>query len=313
MVSRLRSVSRLAVFIINPVAGGLPARRKLDAAIDEVCAASSIVPRTVLTEAPGHARQLAAEAEAEGAEIIVVCGGDGTLNEVINGLSGNDVTIGQVPGGTANVWAKEAGIARDPERALRAQFGVEPIMVDAGRAGERRFLLMASYGFDALAVAAVRPRLKRRVGMLAYLLAGFEAGLGYKGFDVALEFDGGPPEELHASMMVFGNTRVYGGLARMTPEASAVDGELDCVVFLGHGVLSRLRMVPTVLRGRHLLSERVLYRRSREVRIVPREGGALPPMQVDGDAEPEPAACVRLEAGALRMFVPKADEAVFRR
>ncbi|MEE9277913.1 MAG: diacylglycerol kinase family protein [Dehalococcoidia bacterium] len=304
---------RRAVFIINPAAGGLPRRVKLDAAIETASAEFGLSTQVVQTEAPGHATALAAEAEADGAELIIVCGGDGTLNEAINGVRSTEVAVGQVPGGTANVWAKEAGIPRNPEQALREQLSGPSVVIDAGRADERRFLLMASYGLDAAAVAAVNARLKRWSGPVAYIVAGIRVGVRYPGFRVRLRFDEGAAETVDAAMMVFGNTRRYGGGAQITRGASAVDGLLDCVVFRGHGVLPTLRMVPTVLRGRHLGSPRVLYRQAREVRIETIDDDALPPLQVDGDAEPSGATVVRAEAKALRMLAPRAERPVFRR
>ena len=270
-----------ALFIVNPAAGALPSRRRLDAAIGTVCAEFGIQADVVLTAAPGHATELAARAEAD---VIVACGGDGTLNEIINGVRSPAVRVGQIPGGTANVWAKEAGIPHDPAEALRAQLSGPSLPLDVGRIGARRFLLMASYGLDAAAVAAVRPGLKRRLGPLAYIISGFQVGVRYPGFEVTLQFDDGPPQHVEATMMLFANTRLYGGLAPIAREASAVDGLLDCVVFLGHGPALTLRMIPMVVWGRHLQSERVLYRRARRIRIAPLQGGALPPLQVDGDA-----------------------------
>ena len=244
-------MSRRGIVIVNPVAGKLGPRRKLDAAIQSACAEFDLALETVVTEAPGEATELAARAEAAGSEIIIACGGDGTLNEVINGVRSTDVTVGQIPCGTVNIWAKEAGIPRQAGDALRAQLTGPSLLLDTGRVGGRRFLLMASYGLDAAAVAAVPGGLKRRLGSLAYVVAGMRVGLRYSGFRVTLELNGDTAETVDATMMVFGNTRLYGGVARITREASAVDGLLDCVIFRGHGPWATLRLLLPVLRGRH--------------------------------------------------------------
>jgi YegS/Rv2252/BmrU family lipid kinase len=301
-------------FIINPAAGRLPRRSKLDAAIRAACDEHHLTPHIVETEAPGHATTLAHDLEATGdCDTIIVCGGDGTLNELINGLDTNRIRVGQVRGGTANVWAKEAGIPRDPLRALRAQFTAPAIPLDVGRAGDRRFLLMAGYGLDAAAVAAVRPRLKRRLGGLAYVIAGIQAGLRDNGFRVALQFDDDPAIEIHAGLLIIGNTRLYGGLAQLTPNASAVDGLLDCVAFLGHGPLATLRIAPSVFLRRHLRSRRVLYRRARHIQITPIGGQPMPHTQVDGDLELTRPGTLRVEPAALSMLVPRAHRPVFRK
>ena len=305
-------MSRRGIVIVNPVAGKLGPRRKLDAAIQSACAEFDLALETVVTEAPGEATELAARAEAAGSEIIIACGGDGTLNEVINGVRSTDVTVGQIPCGTVNIWAKEAGIPRQAGDALRAQLTGPSLLLDTGRVGGRRFLLMASYGLDAAAVAAVPGGLKRRLGSLAYVVAGMRVGLRYSGFRVTLELNGDTAETVDATMMVFGNTRLYGGVARITREASAVDGLLDCVIFRGHGPWATLRLLLPVLRGRHLRSPRVLFRRARAVRITPAAGSALPPLQVDGDALPASAPALRVDPRSLRLFVPQPQRPVFQ-
>ena len=299
-------------FIINPAAGGLPSRTTLDAAIRAASDEHHLTPTIIETEAPGHATAIAHDLESTGdCDTIIVCGGDGTLNEVINGLDTTRISVGQIRGGTANVWAKEAGIPRDPLRALRTQFAASALPIDVGRAGDRRFLLMAGYGLDAAAVAAVRPRLKRRLGGLAYIVAGIQVGLRDRGFRVAIQFDDDPPIDIDAGLLIIGNTRLYGGLAQMTPNASAVDGLLECVAFLGHGPLATLRIAPSVLLRRHLHSDRVLYRRARRIQLTPASGHQLPHAQVDGDAEPGRPNTLSVEPAALRMLIPRADRPVF--
>ena len=171
---------------------------------------------------------------------------------------------------------------------------------------------MASYGLDAEAVAAVRTPWKRRLGRLAYVMAGGQVGLRYPGFRVSLSFDDDAPLEVEAVMMLFGNTRLYGGVRAITSEASAVDGLLDGVVFQGRGLRASLRALTEVARNRQLRSPNVLFRRARRVRISAASGLALPAMQLDGDAVAAPATDLWVEPRALRMFVPRAERAVFQ-
>ncbi|HJN94007.1 MAG TPA: diacylglycerol kinase family protein [Dehalococcoidia bacterium] len=304
------SPSRQAWFIVNPVAGGLPSRAKLHDAIAVAAARFGFEPRVEYTTAPGHATQLAAEAEAAGAAFCIVVGGDGTLNEALNGIDTTDITMGLIPAGTANVWAKEAGIPKSPERALQVQFTAEALLVDVGRAGDRRFLLMASYGLDAAAVRLVGGRAKRWFGVFAYVVAGFRVGFRYPGFQLRITFDDAVPEVVDSTMIVVGNTRWYGSAARITSEASAVDAELDCVIFRRQGVWAALRMIPRVFRGRHLQSSGILFRRARRIQL--NETDALPPMQVDGDPADPSAGEIRVEPGAVRIFVPNAAQPVFQ-
>ena len=190
---------RRVLFIANPRARGLAAGKRLDGAVRAVAAESGLDARLVWTQRPGEAGDLAREAWADGVDLIFACGGDGTLNEVLNGLDGVPAeagpAVGIVPGGTANVWAREAGIPRrSPAAAIRAQIDAAPVRVDLGRvqfgageeapAGGRRFLLMVSLGFDAAAVASVSPALKRRLGQLAYIWAGLRTAWRDRGFDI---------------------------------------------------------------------------------------------------------------------------------
>ena len=303
---------RRALIIVNPLAVGLPRRADLVAAVGVAASEFGLEVTLAETEGPGHATTLASEAEHQGAEIIFVAGGDGALNETINGLRGDAVAVGVLPAGTANVWAKEAGITRDPLAALRAQLQQPAMLLDVGRAGERRFLLMASYGLDAEAVAAVRAPMKRRLGRMAYVVAGGRVGLRYSGFHVSLSFDDDAPLAVEAAMMLFGNTRLYGGVRAIASEASAVDGMLDCVVFLGRGPRAALRMLSEVARKRQLRSPAVLFLRARRVRMSAATGVELPAMQLDGDAVAAPAADLWVEPRALRMFVPRGERAVFQ-
>ena len=320
---------RRVLFIANPRARGLAAGKRLDGAVRTVAAESGLDARLVWTQRPGEAGDLAREACADGVDLIFACGGDGTLNEVLNGLDGVPAeagpAVGIVPGGTANVWAREAGIPRrSPAAAIRAQIDAAPVRVDLGRvqfgagegapAGGRRFLLMVSLGFDAAAVASVSPALKRRLGQLAYIWAGLRTSWRDPGFDIDLELDGTASQRIHASMLVVGNTRNYGAIAHITAQASVADGELDYVAFLGHGLWNAARMLPRLLVRRHLGTPAVLFRRARWGRITPAAGGLLPHVQLDGEVGLEPSAgpiTLTVEAGAVRMLAPQPGRPLF--
>ena len=306
-----------ALFIINPVAGGLPPRDTLERAIDSTAAEFGLDALIEQTAGPGHATTLAAQAEGDGLPLCFVVGGDGTFNEALNGLTTTDLTLGLIPAGTANVWAKEAAIPRGPLAALRAQLAAGPIEIDCGRAGalaeSRRFLLMASYGLDAAAIAAVAaadPRWKRRFGRLTYFVGGLRTGLRYRGFEIEIAFDDAAPVPLASRILVIGNTRSYGGLAAITSQASAVDGRLDCVGLRGNGLGRNLAAIPQVLFQRHLRAGNVLFQRAQRIRLF--SDAPLPPMQIDGDAIATSAAELTIEPAALRVFVPGAGAPVFR-
>lgn len=220
--------------IFNPAAKGDKARHFLDrlkSARDGV----EFVP----TKGPGDATKLAAEMVARGHETIVAAGGDGTVNEVANGLlrAGNSrVRLGVLPLGTVNVFAKELGIPtsidgawtvleRGRERRLDAgwvEHAVEGVLQ------RRYFVQLAGAGLDARAVELVTWENKKRYGALAYVMAGWRA-LGEELAQIRVESDGQQVEG--AELVLVGNGKFYGGRWRVFPDAAMDDGLLEVTVF----------------------------------------------------------------------------------
>ena len=152
-----------ATVVYNPVSRNAPSWVRLQEAaramrIDgwEVSVAA--------TQAPGHGMELARAAAAGGVEVVFSCGGDGTINEVVNGIKGSASALAVLRGGMGDVFGKEAGIPRAPEKALRVLVEGARYRMDLGRANERYFLLMAGVGFDAAIVKSVPSRPKRLLG-----------------------------------------------------------------------------------------------------------------------------------------------------
>ena len=174
-----------------------------------------------------------------GADYVLACGGDGTLNGVVNGVlaSGRPgVVVGLIPAGTANVWASEARVPSDPAQALALLDRGRVVQADLGivRVGaeERRFLLMCSMGFDAAVVERVEqlPGLKRRLAQGAFVVAG--AGVLARQRPVPLVSDWDPLRpERSLFIGVVGNSRLYGGVSRLTSAARLDDGVLDLALF----------------------------------------------------------------------------------
>ncbi len=178
---------------------------------------------------------LASQAVEQGFNVIVDCGGDGTLSEIVNGVAGTDIAIGTLPGGTANVWAHEMGISEKlPQAAMQlvtaTRRRVDIGHVDVNGKHGTYFLLMAGLGIDAAVMARVNKKLKNRIGKLAIGMAAIGALSDVTVAPVHVELDGA---NWHGkvSQIVIGNTRRYGGDASMTPEAYANDGQLDvCLI-----------------------------------------------------------------------------------
>lgn len=254
----------------------------------------------VNTDAPGHATQLAREAAAAGARAVFASGGDGTVNEVVNGLAGTQCALGVLRGGMGNVFAKEIGVSRRLERALASQLHGDRRRFDLGRAGERRFLLMAGVGLDAEVVRAVPDAWKRKLGSSSYALWAVRMLPGYRAMRAKLSIDGAPREaELY--WLLLGNTRSYGGIADITAKAVVDDGRLDAYLFEGRGLgWAALTSVKIALR-RQDGARGVSFHRVQELTI---ETPGLA-VQADGEYLGETPMTFSVEPQALDVLLPK--------
>ena len=289
-----------ATLIYNPKAG----RQHGDlATVRSFLAAHGWTVRDEQTARAGDATPLARAAAARGDDVVVVAGGDGTINEAIQGLAGSTTALGVLPMGTTNVWAREVGLPTNPVAAARTLVDGARHVVDLGRVGGRYFLLMAGLGFDGAVTSAVDLRLKRVIGRGAYAVAIARQALGYQGPEVTLEMDDATVRGA-LLLAIVGNTRLYGGSFAMTAGAVADDGLLDVVVFPGrHLWQAAPRLLPFLL-GRPSPS----YYRTRRLRVTVTSGVAAPerilPVQVDGD-HAGVAREIVVAPGALRVIVPR--------
>lgn len=316
-----------AVVISNPFARRAVPPAALEAALSVLGSAwdtEALV--TADAEAP---RRLARAAAQSGAAVVFACGGDGTLNGVVNGVresSRRDVVVGLIPAGTANVWASEARIPHDPMAAvLLAQHG-RTVDLDLGvlRMGERerRFLLMCSFGLDAAVVRRVeeRPGLKRRLAQGAFVVAGLEALATERPVPVVGDWDGERPER-SLFIGVVGNSRLYGGVSELTSDARMDDGLLDLALFEARSgplglVDAAVHVVRGVARGRRGWHEaratRFEYRRAPAFGLT-----AYGPLsiQVDGEFFARTGVgdhiSLSSDPGAVRMLVSAASSPLF--
>jgi YegS/Rv2252/BmrU family lipid kinase len=234
----------------------------------------------VVKESKGQTMELAARAAEAGYDFVIAYGGDGTVNHVVNGVLAfagqRPAAVGVIPGGTANVWAAEVGIAADPVRAARTlvesdvrrvdvgHVGVESLTLAAGSsahdhraasaAGPRRhFLLMAGLGVDAALMSGTPATLKHKLGITAVMLTALRQLPALRTYSVRIQAGEAPVPVWNgrALQLVVGNTRLYGKIARMTPNALLDSGELDLSVITAQSRFSAFMQVITVLmRGR---------------------------------------------------------------
>ncbi len=289
------------MIIVNPAAhNALKAKQKNE--IDAWLFGEGWAVKWVETKAQGDATSLAARAAESREPLVLVCGGDGALNEAINGLAGAETAIGVIPAGTVNLWARELSIKRKkPLAAVQQALTGERRRIDLGRAGSRYFLSMAGYGIDAAVTAAVSQRLKGFTGAAAYAIASFREALRYRGEETVVGFD---DETLKCKvlMIIASNTREYAGITQITPEAVVDDGLLDVRVFEGAGRIAIVLHALRVLFRLHRGARKVHYRR---VQRLTMDWEKPLQLQVDGDYDPKSPSEVTIVPDALWVAVPR--------
>lgn len=220
---------RDAALIYNPRAGGLRwgRRSNLQRAI-ELLEAYDIAITRVETTGPGSATALARHQVAAGRDLIIVCGGDGTINEVVNGMVGSRVPLAILPAGTANVLAKELGLPWDPWRA--AEYIPRGIVrrIALGRAGERHFISVAGAGADANIVYQLGGRSSLHLGILSYWLEAFRQLFLYDfpAFEVNIA-----GETLSGTLLIVSRTKHYGGPIQITRRADLYGTDFEVCLF----------------------------------------------------------------------------------
>jgi len=255
------------------------------------------------TEGAGHATELARHAVEDGYERICVLGGDGTVNEAINGMAGSGVPLAIVPLGTVNVLALELGIPLDPPAACQLAAEGTPTEIDLGKAGERYFSLMAGVGLDALVVAHVNPALKKTLKEAAFVLEGISAALTAHQPLVRIQCDEVCSE---GYFIVLGNARNYGGTFGITPLADMRDGLLDVCVLKDRSFLGMAHYWLAALLSAHLQHPKVEYFRTARayLSVVEDDGHADVLVQTDGElAGKLPLEC-RVVPRALSVVAP---------
>jgi YegS/Rv2252/BmrU family lipid kinase len=292
------SSARTAILILNPRAG-LGARSRAVERVIAVAAELGWRIEVVETTGRGDATRLAAEAARAGHPIVLVAGGDGTINEVIQALAGTATAMGAIPLGTVNVWVRELGLPLDPAETVRELLLGQVRQIDLGRVNGRYFLLMTGLGFDAEAVRAVEGPVKRRFGPLAFFAAGAVAALWMRGSRLRVRADG-RTFETDAVLVTIGNTRLWAGAVQITHRATAADGLLDVCIFPGHSLLTRLRHLLLVFIRRHEDDPEVTYLQVRELLVAARPSL---PLHVDGEPLGTTPARVEVVPGALRVLV----------
>lgn len=252
---------RNAVIIYNPTSGRNRSRRLH--AIEEaarILQASGIDARLLPTTCAGSATELARDAARDSCGMVVVCGGDGTINEVVNGIAVTDTPLAVLPAGTANILAKELGIPWNipaaARRIARGKLARIALGLAHWRATEKQgpavpthryFLCVSGAGPDGAIVHGIDLAHKSRVGILAYWLEGLRQFFTYPFPPFAVE---SPEKTVTASLIVVGRTKYYGGPFRITTGASLFSDQFEVVAYTRRSRLGVLSCLPAIWLGR---------------------------------------------------------------
>ena len=283
--------------IANPVAGR-NAGQKIERARAYFEARGCVVDLT-LTQARGDAALAARQARDGGYFRVVAAGGDGTLNEVVNGLVPAEVPLGFLPLGTTNVFALEVGIPFEVEQACAAILEGVARPVCLGKAGDSRFLLMAGVGFDAEAVCRVSLPLKRRLGKLAYVISALQVWLATPPREILVEMEDGSRQICYG--LILCNARCYGGRFVLTPEACLESDDLEACLFLRKGRLAQLLYGLRIGLHRPLTPPGVRIVKARRL-VLSGDGVAV---QLDGDCAGRLPVTVEAVSGELTLMFPR--------
>jgi YegS/Rv2252/BmrU family lipid kinase len=329
---------KTCVLIYNPIAGGRPALRESEirraAAVLE---SSGLDVRLTPTTGPGTARELARAAALQGSGLVLVCGGDGTINEVINGLAPCQTPLGILPGGTANILGKELRLPHDPIRAASelprwtprrialgqatwnagahlAPGGTSPDEVGGpapapmsrsatgSEAPKRRyFLSVAGVGFDAHVVYRLSTPMKMSWGVVGYIFEAFRQWARYPFPPFACKMDG---REREATFAVIHRTRLYAGWLRLAPTASLFEPRFTACFFPSRSRARYLLYAAAVLMRTHTRLHDIELVHARKVSCAPADASTVLRFELDGELVGTLPATFEVVPDALTLLVP---------
>jgi YegS/Rv2252/BmrU family lipid kinase len=279
-----------ARLIVNPAAGaGRTAKRWPH--IKQLLKKIGLRFEHDITEAPGHAIELAKSAVSKGYKLVVSVGGDGTINEIVNGLyaSGGikDVELGIIGTGTGSDYIRTIGVSRHYQEACQRLLNPKKLSVDLGvvepvnnkQTDKRLFVNLAGLGFDAEVVRATTRKFKSLGGKTSYLMGLLSTFITYKNREIQMTLDG-QKENRRVCTIIMSNGKYGGGSMFVAPEADPSDGLFDVLIIGDISKPDLLCSLPRIYRGTHLTHPKVTLKRAKVVEIYPKSRMSI---QADGE------------------------------
>jgi diacylglycerol kinase (ATP) len=285
------------VVILNPAANSDRARR-WRTRVEELAGNCQVCA----TSQPGEAETLARHAASEGFTKIVAAGGDGTINEVVNGLAGTESMLGLLPMGTVNVFASELGLpSHDLASCWRIIEGETTRVVDLPSANGKYFVQLAGVGLDAQAVKETSASLKHNFGPLSYLISAAQIAARQP---PRLFIEADARAKMEGSFVLIGNGRRYGGPFPFFKQAMLDDGLLDVVAFKHLGYFEIIRYLQEVFFSSEIRAPDVEYFQTKRLRISSDEEV---PVELDGELAGACPVEFAIEEKTLRVLTPARD------
>lgn len=284
--------------IANPIAGGGRGRLLAESLLAEL-QARKLTAELVLTKQAGDNEK---EAARPGADCVVAVGGDGSVNEIVNGLVGTSANLAILPAGTANVVAAELNIPPDASVVANLIEKGSARIMDAGLHNGRRFLLGAGAGLDAAIVKRVSERRGKRSSITKWVMPTIATCLTYAFPHMTVELDGEIITD-DAQYVIIGICRYSAGVFPATPDAKIDDGLLDVCIMRGLNAIKLATLATAARSGRHIHRNDVDYTTCTRVRLTPNGQDPIP-LQIDGDPAGALPVEFSIEPRAINIIAP---------
>ncbi len=287
--------------VVNPMAGRGRAARAIPA-ICRVLENGKADFDIYVTKGPGDAITAARKAADEGYQVVAAAGGDGTANEVANGIAGREAVLGVIPCGSGNDMAISLGVPRDVERACRVLLGGNVRKRDLGRVIDRYFVNAVGVGFDATVARMATDRLRWLPvrGAPLYVIAVLRTLAEYRACEMIVTVDE-KVMTVRPLLVAVGIGKTYAGGMKIVPDAEPDDGLYDICIIDAMGSMETLYNLPRVFTGSHTKVEKATMLRGRYVCI---RSSAPVPLHMDGEVFETSSMEFTLIPGGLRAIYP---------
>lgn len=288
------------LFIVNPTAGKGKANG-IAPLIEEVCNKADVEYKLVYTTKPGEGLELGLYGAKEGFERIVAVGGDGTVNEVLNGIVGTSAALGVVPGGSGNDFIRSINESNDIEKLIYDNIYGNIIRADLGLCNGKNFINVASCGFDAMVVSETQKVKKMFSGSIAYVVALVKTIFLYKGKAIKLTIDN-DVYEVKSLLTAIANGRYYGGGMLPAPKALINDGYFDICQIRQPSKLKMLLLFPGFMKGKHDKYREVSMYRGKKILL---EASEKLLVNIDGEVFEGKKVEFEIIPGGINIIMPR--------